>query len=134
MDLKEFITETITAIVDSTTELQEKYATEDIVINPPSAQSGTDVFQMESRHYTMRRVKNIEFDVAVSASSTTEGAGKASIQVLSIGIGGSKSKAASSEQVSRVSFSVPLTLKPSSHEERNNTLKKAHENRRISVP
>ncbi|WP_268247445.1 hypothetical protein [Roseobacter sp. MH60115] len=44
MDLKEFIAETISAIADATTDLQEHYTSEDIVINPPSAQSGSEVY------------------------------------------------------------------------------------------
>jgi hypothetical protein len=116
MELKEFIEEAISAIIDSTTELQKKYADEDIVINPPSAQSGADVFQPRSGNYTMRRVKNVDFDVAVTAATESSKSGGAGIKVVSLNIGGKGAKSASSEQVSRVSFSIPLTLKPSSHE------------------
>ncbi len=119
MELKEFISETIAAIVDATSELQKKYATDDIVLNPPAAQSGSDVFQAGSRNYTMRRVLNIAFDVAVTASSELSGGGKAMIKVLSVEIGGDGAKSVMAEQVSRVTFNVPITLKPSRHEEKN---------------
>ncbi|MBR9843687.1 MAG: hypothetical protein GYB25_11025 [Rhodobacteraceae bacterium] len=116
MDLKEFITETISAIADSTTALQKKYEEQDIIVNPPSAQSGNDVFQAGSSNYTMRRVQNISFDVAVTAASEGGGKGKAGIKVLSVEVGVEGGKAVKAEQVSRVSFNVPITLKPTQHE------------------
>ena len=119
MELKEFISQTISAIADATSELQDKYIADDIIINPPSAQSGSDVYQPNSKNYTMRRVQNISFDVAVTASSENAGEGGAGIKVLSIDIGGKASVSNSAEQVSRVSFSVPITLKPSVDERKN---------------
>ncbi len=125
MDLKEFVVETISAITDATTQLQEKYEDDDVVINPPSAQSGEDVFQVGSGNYTMRRVQNISFDVAVSATSETAGKAGAGIKVLSAEIGASGGKTVSSEKVSRVSFQVPMTLKPSKHEQDNTLVRKS---------
>ncbi len=119
MDLKEFILETISAITDATSELQKKYSDDDVIINPPSALSGKDVFQTGSSNYTMRRVQNISFDVAVTASSEKAGGGEAGIKVLSIELGADGRKTVSDEQVSRVSFEVPMTLKPSGHEAKN---------------
>ena len=63
MELKEFITATMSAIVDATSELQTRYENDGILINPPSSQSGTPVFQPDSAHYTLRRVQNVSFDV-----------------------------------------------------------------------
>jgi hypothetical protein len=119
MNLKEFIKETISAIVDATSELQNDFELQDVLINPPTAQSGSEVFQVGSGNYTMRRVQSIEFDVAVTAATETGASGKAGIKVLSMGIGGSVDHASSSEQVSRVKFKIPLTLKPSKHENLN---------------
>ncbi|WP_341368364.1 hypothetical protein [Yoonia sp. BS5-3] len=119
MELKEFISETIAAIADATSELQSKYADEQILINPPSAQSGSDVYLSGSRNYTMRRVQNISFDVAVTAATSKELGGKAGIRVLSLELGGDGTSAYSGEQVSRVSFAVPITLKPTEEEMKN---------------
>jgi Trypsin-co-occurring domain 2 len=124
LNLKEFITETISAIAEATSDLQAKYASEGILINPPAPQSGGPVYQPGSPNYTMRRVQNIQFDVAVTAASETAGGGKAGIKVLSMEIGGSGERTTSSEQVSRVKFEIPLTLKPS-EDEKDNTVAKA---------
>ena len=122
MDLKEFITETISAIVDATSELQGKYDEDDIIINPPSNRSSDEAYLPENSGYKYRRVQSIEFDVAVSASSDTSGGGKAGIKVMSLELGAKGEKSVSSEKVSRVSFSVPITLRPSSHEASNKSI------------
>jgi hypothetical protein len=119
MELKEFITQTISAISDATTELQATYAEDGIIINPPTSHQSGDVYMPGNSGYTSRRVQNIHFDVAVTASSETSGNAKAGIKVLSAQLGAGGSKAVAAEQVSRVSFDVPLTLKPSTEEERN---------------
>ncbi len=119
MDLKEFIKETISAIVDASSDLQEKYAADDVVINPPSDGSGKDVFVSDESAYIFRRVKNISFDVAVTAASKTTGGGEGGIKVFSVGVGAKGEKSASSEKVSRVQFEIPITLKPSNHEGAN---------------
>jgi hypothetical protein len=50
----------------------------------------------------MRRVQNISFDVAVTASSEKAVCGKAGIKVLSIELGIDGTKAVSYEQVTRL--------------------------------
>lgn len=127
MDLKEFITETISAISDATSELQEKYSSQGILINPPSAQSGKEVYQPGSSNYTFRRVQNIAFDVAVAAGTEVGGQGKVGIRVLSLEISGEGGKQISTEQVSRVCFTVPITLKPT-EDETVNAKKRDREN------
>jgi len=119
MNLKEFITETISAIVDASSDLQDKYAKDDVVINPPSGGSNEYAIHIKDPRYAMRRVKNISFDVAVSAASKTTGGGEAGIKVLSVGIGAKGEKAASSEKVSRVKFEIPIALRPSTLERVN---------------
>ena len=97
MDLKDFIAETISAIADATIELQEKYSAENVLINPPAARSGSEVYHEGSANYTFRRVQNIEFDVAVTAASEKSGKGKAGIKVLSIELGGEGGKSVTAQ-------------------------------------
>jgi hypothetical protein len=122
MELKEFITATMSAIVDATSELQTRYENDGILINPPSSQSGTPVFQPDSAHYALRRVQNVSFDVAVTASSSISGGGSGGIKVFSAELGAKTEGAKSDERVSRVQFQIPLTLKPSCHEKTNGAL------------
>ncbi|NCQ66118.1 MAG: hypothetical protein GW748_00020 [Alphaproteobacteria bacterium] len=129
MDLKDFILETISSIADATSDLQEKYSKEGIIINPPADEYGKGKdYKNGDPNYTIRRVQNINFDVAVTAYSEQAGGGKAIIKVMSVlELDSDGKKSISAEQVSRVSFEVPMTLKPSKNEAEN--MKKAEKNR-----
>jgi len=117
MELKEFVVETISAIVDATSELQDKY--KDALINPPTAKTAPNVYKEGNENYVYRHVKNVEFDVALTVGKEAEGKGKAGIKIFSAeaSAGGTVSK--TSEQVSRVQFSIPLALSPTDSEEKN---------------
>ena len=123
MDLKEFINATISAIAEATSDLQEKFAKDGIIVNPPSAQSGADVYQPGSSNYTMRRVQRVVFDVAVTASTGAVGGGSGGIKVWSAEVGGKLEKTSMDEKVSRVQFEIPITFKPSVDEAANAKLK-----------
>lgn len=133
MELKEFIKEAISAIAEATKELQQTYEKDGVVINPPSAQSGSDVFQEDSTNYTFRRVQNVEFDVALTVGEAKGESGKGGLKVFSVELGGSIQKDKSSEQVSRVRFTVPLTLRPSKFEAQHKTLKAQEEARQMAA-
>jgi hypothetical protein len=64
-------------------------------------------FQIESSSWHKDRSDGyIKFDVAVTASNSEGKAGKASIKVWSIGVGGEKDSSSSHEIVSRIKFGV----------------------------
>jgi hypothetical protein len=119
MELKEFITETISAITDATIELQKKYDATDVLIYPPSDGPGSKTYQEASAAHTYRHVKDVEFDVALTVGTATEGGGKAGIKVMSLDIGAGGGVAKSSEQISRVHFSIPLALTHKEAENKN---------------
>lgn len=127
MDLKDFISETISSIADATIELQEKYASKSVLINPPSAQSGSNVYHPGSDNYTYRHVRDIAFDVAVTVGRETTGGAKAGLKVMSVEIGGAADHSTASENVSRVQFSIPITLPPTPDEEENAARRQARQ-------
>lgn len=133
MELKNFIVGTISAIADATSELQASYESQGVIINPPSAQSGSDVFQPGSTNYTMRRVQKVVFDVAITAGTSTSGAGGGGIKVWSAEIGGRAEHSVNDEKVSRVQFEIPITLKPSRYEEEHLRLRDEDEVRTNSL-
>jgi len=119
MDLKEFIKETIGSIVEASRELQIKYKNEGVVVNPPVSVTERDLFDEGSTRHTYRRVENINFDVAITANTETTGGGKASLKIFSIEAGAQGELSKSNENVSRVNFSIPITLSASSEETTN---------------
>ena len=125
MELKEFITATITAIAEATSDLQSALAKNGIIINPPTDQSGSGVFEEKSAEFTLRRVQTVSFDVAVTASTGLSGEGGGGIKVWSAEIGGKIEKSSNDERVSRVQFEIPMTFEPSDDERSNRAVKLA---------
>lgn len=119
MDLKDFIKETICGIVDATLELQASYEKSDVIINPPVSVKERELYEEDGPGHTYRRVEIVDFDVAVTASSESAGGGKAGLRILSLEAGIDGKHVRTSEQASRVKFSIPITLSPSGAEARN---------------
>ena len=96
MELKKFIAQTLLDIVQGVEDAQEK-AAEEGTAGRIAPYSTTD---------TTRGVREIDFDVAITSAEGAEaGAG---ISVVGIGAKGSLSTERSN--VSRIKFSVPITL------------------------
>lgn len=111
LTLKEFVSETITAIVDGVCEAQKRSGWRKV--NPPL--SPCDVLKISEQQGFMtgadgELVQKVEFDVAVEASKEKES--KAGLRVFvvgaSAGLFGNSSQKAST--ISRVKFCVPLSL------------------------
>ena len=119
MDLKDFIKETVKAITSATHELQSELAATGAIVNPPTTSGSSDTFEVSGTLHTMRRVQNIEFDLALTTSSSTSGGGKAGVKVFVVEASAGASQTRTNEEVSRVKFSVPLALPPSDQEAAN---------------
>lgn len=126
MELKEFIKTAITDITEAVSELREELKN-GAIINP-------SLFQGEHGKTVLvdnevRMMERLNFDIAVTATEATElnGNAKAGISVFGAKIG--TGNAEKTENVSRLTFSIPLLL-PATHvktpkekamERRNNT-------------
>lgn len=130
MDLKDFIKETITAIIQSTSELQRDFEAVGALVNPPIFSKEGSVYDHDNENYTRRRVEVVEFDVAVTAESEIKGGAKAALRVFSLDASVDGGAGKRSENVSRVRFSIPIVLPPSEVEKSNRT--KAAESRERS--
>ncbi|MAL80662.1 MAG: hypothetical protein CMN55_16415 [Sneathiella sp.] len=132
MDLKEFIIETISAIADATNELQKSYEKEGVIINPPTSKDAENLYLEGGSKSIYRRIENIKFDVALTVGSSREAEGNAGVKVFSLEVGGGGGTSKSQEQVSRVQFSIPLSLKPTTYEAENinNAKKQASKDKR----
>lgn len=119
MDLKEFIKETVAAIVDATSELQVEYESKGVIVNPPVSVKERDLYEHGNTTYRYRRVETIEFDVAVTAASETMGGAKAGLRIFAAEVGADGSHARNHEEVSRVKFSIPIVLSPADIERTN---------------
>ena len=111
MELKEFIKAAIIDITEAVSELQSEL-NNGAIVNPtlpnPIALKTLTVNE------EIRPIEQLSFDVAVTASESSgiDGAAKAGISIFGAKVGTESS--ARTENISRLSFSVPIVL-PSTH-------------------
>lgn len=124
MDLKEFIKETVRSLIEASHELQVELAPKGAIINPPTDGGRAETFETGSATHFQRRVQLIEFDVALTVSSTNSAGGKAGLKIFSAEIGVEGEHARVKQDVNRVKFTLPVALPPSEHEA---TARRAHD-------
>lgn len=98
MDLKEFVSETISQIIDGFVEAKERTKGKNVSIGGSK--------EIESQ-------QKVSFDVAITVVEETETTGKAGISVWSIGTCISGKSENTSSTVSRIKFDVPIYLSSS---------------------
>ena len=107
MQLKEFVTESLTQIMGGIKEAQNKCSKigglicpEGVVVNNKKAE----------RFYYNKPVDMIEFDIAVIATEEMDKGGGGGINVYSVKLGGSVEKKNTDTRESRISFSIPVVF------------------------
>jgi hypothetical protein len=109
MELRDFIKETISQIIDGITESQEFAKSKKAVVNPFGMAGGNkDGFGYLG--YTGEHASIVEFNVALTVNEELKG--KASIGVLTgiLGIGGQKETGTTNSSISNISFKIPIKL------------------------
>lgn len=109
MELKEFIKTALIDIVEAIEQAKlELYSRADYIcplINPHDSNN----FKVARTHSGMY-YQEIEFDIAVTAESTTSSGGKAGLKVLGLEAKLGNDLVSNSTSVSRIKFHVPLGL------------------------
>jgi len=113
MNLKEFVSETLTQIIEGVKDAQEKAKKYGSQVNP---YLWKNVGNLE-RHNLVETnsgeiTQMIDFDVALTTAAGTETKGGIGIFAGGIGLGSSEQLNAENASVSRVKFKVPITLPP----------------------
>lgn len=121
MELKEFITETLSQIIDGVSEVQEKYKDRNILICPDDIQGNDSNLYIDdedkySGYTKMTRVQSIDMDIAISVTEKDgKKAGIGVAQFIKAGI--SSENAQQNESISKIKFSIPIVLPSSSVKE-----------------
>jgi hypothetical protein len=127
MDLKQFVAETISQIVEGVLEADRRVGKVGAAVNPPNTVTnkrgdGPYGFYAGAEVKMFRpAVQEISFDVVVNATQGTETKGGIGIQVGSIGLGRSGRSESENSSESRVKFSIPLLLPNSKNEIQTDT-------------
>mgnify|MGYP001241895983 CR=1 FL=1 len=119
MQLREFITEVLTQIVDGVRNAQEPNGGAYVV----AAGDGGHQYAAHSRFAASSQLKStiVDFDVATTAEDADKVGGGAGVRVLSIQFGAKGEVSSKDTTVSRVQFAIPLLLPESKrpwHEEK----------------
>lgn len=111
MELKEFVKTAISDITGAVSELQSELHN-GTVVNPTLARGEDNKSLLIENE--VRMIERLNFDVAVTASesSDTEGGAKAGISIFGAKVG--IESTASTEHASRITFSIPIVM-PSTH-------------------
>ena len=99
MELEQFVHDTLVGIAKGVTTARGSLQNMEATVNPvPQGQKDFVVDQA------------VDFDVAVTVGQSVDGQAKGGLEVMSIGLSGKVSGAKTNESVSRIKFSVRMSL------------------------
>lgn len=116
MNLQEFISETLRQIIDGVSAAQKHAEEKGAFINEPVREYGGGR-RIDPDFLPKEQV--IDFDIAVTTSSSSEIKGGLGVFVASLGTGYQAEKGGSESAISRVKFSIPIIL-PSNNKPKDN--------------
>jgi hypothetical protein len=112
MKLDEFITSSLKSIVKGIKDSQEDCKQNGALINPHIGK--WDMEKIETQYVKdeegARRISKVDFDIAVTASNSSETGGGAGINVYAMKLGGKISDTEKNETVSRIKFDVNIVF------------------------
>lgn len=115
MELQDFISSTLIQIARGIEKAANELDDSKAVVNPRNVNTNVPqeadiygVLDTQKRYFKV--VQKIDFDVAVTAEKGTETKGGIGIQVGSVGLGTQGKSENISSSVSRIKFSIPMTL------------------------
>src|ERR1700730_9983309 len=135
MDLKEFISSSLTQIVEGICDTQAKSAESGAWISPvgsgmPHREGARQINSGDGYQY----LDEVKFDVAVSVSDGKKGGAEAGLKILSMSLKGGGAVDTRHSAVSRIQFSVPVVWPGSTNKEREQQIadKKAQVTEKIN--
>jgi hypothetical protein len=105
MELKLFIENVLTQLVEGVVETQKKVTSLGAVVNPQSFDKDSAKIGDKSRP-----VEIVEFEVGLTSSGSEETSAGVSVLLSVIGVGAKSAKEAHNEAVTRIKFSIPIAL------------------------
>ena len=111
MELKEFISDTISQISEGIIDAKTKCKKYGVIINPnvTIGSDGNFSIPKHPEHVTIsRRVQLLDMDIAITVQDSTENGANGKIGVSMLGIGGGIKNSNANSQQSRIRFSIPV--------------------------
>ncbi len=108
MDLQEFVSSSITQIVDAIKKAQEQSKDSGAWISPAGLDLPQSLQTVEMEPDIHAYVHDVKFDIAVTVGTSQDASAGAKLQIFSASLGGGGSVEYNNAQVSRVKFSIPV--------------------------
>jgi len=109
IELKDFISQSLIQIIDGV-RVAQQHASDHKAKVVPQLQPGSGPSDALRTHPDSRPLQNIDFDVAVQASTKDQAEGQIGILIATLGIGVKGSEETETSAISRIKFSIPLEL------------------------
>ena len=122
MELKEFISEAILQIAQGVVDATMKCKELDVIVNPEitvGPDSGRYIPQDKTQYKMVRRVQQVDMDICVTVSESEKTIIGAKVGLSVLGFGANSTGNASSTNVNRVRFSIPICLPVSKESDPN---------------
>ncbi|MCF8241359.1 MAG: hypothetical protein K9J16_08220 [Melioribacteraceae bacterium] len=114
MELKEFVSETLTQIISGVKDAQSQQNELGAKINPTIGSAQVSASSIPTSYIPTSNISSgiffIEFDVSVFASNEKGVKGGGSLNVAAIKVGADGEKSSSNAQQNKINFVVPITL------------------------
>ena len=113
MELKNFITGTISEIIEAIKELQTKYTAPEVLINPDIVYGEKGSFWI-SKHskdnISKRRIQEIKIRASLEVTDSKASEGGAGINISALQMGGKKGYSQNESENSYIEFDIPIAL------------------------
>jgi len=116
MELKDFITETLTQMMEGVKNAQEKAKEFGAIVNPPSIHKKESTINLGNLG-EYQRIQTIEFEVSLTSTSTNDTQKGISVAFAGIGLGSGKGNNEQNAIVNRIKFEIPIALPYTSFDE-----------------
>jgi hypothetical protein len=107
MNVKEFVTETLVQICEGVQDAAKRLENSGAYISPEHVRTSTDRIVRDD---ALQTVDDVEFDIAVTATDSTQAGGKAGLSVMGMGFGANAQSDSENSCTSRIRFKVPIAL------------------------
>ena len=111
MDLKEFTKQTLVQIVEGAAEANEALEKHNAFIPDTNLYNKDECYYTVDKEKIKRKVINVDFDVAITATECEGTNGGASLKVASfLNMGGGAESKTENQTISRIKYTIPLVL------------------------
>ena len=110
MELKTYVAETLTQIVDGIIIAQQDLKEKKAIVNPPTTVESKGLFYEGLPPHRQKTVQMVEFEVILGQTEGVEAKGSIGVFFASIGVGAQGKTETGSSATNKIKFSIPIVF------------------------